>query len=152
MHATELRIPMTRVAPLLTPGQAPEYSAGVLDVDLFRQDPNARPMVQGEELFAFGDAGHEMFVVTRGQIELRLPGGEPIEVVGPGGLLGEMALIDGSPRTATATALSPAEIVPLSRARFAYLTQNTPYFALALMGVMARRLRRMNEARARKLG
>jgi CRP/FNR family transcriptional regulator, cyclic AMP receptor protein len=124
--------------------------SSALDVDLFRHDPNARPVVQGETLFEFGETGQEMFVVTHGHIEMRLPHGEAIEVVGPGGLFGEMALVDGSPRAATATAISAAEVVPISRARFSYLVQNTPYFALELMRVMARRLRRMNEIGAGK--
>lgn len=122
--------------------------SSVLDADLFTHDPNARPVAQGETLFAFGEAGQEMFVVTRGRIELRLPNDDVIEVVGPGGLFGEMALVDGSLRSVTATAISAAEVVPLSRARFSYLVQNTPYFAFELMRVMARRLRRMNEAGA----
>jgi CRP/FNR family transcriptional regulator, cyclic AMP receptor protein len=127
---------------------APPSSA--LDVEIFRHDPNARATAPGEVLFDSGEAGQEIFIVTRGQIELRLPDGDVVEVVGPGGLFGEMALVDGSPRTATATALSAAEVVPISRARFTYLAQNTPYFAVEVMRIMARRLRRMNQARGGK--
>jgi CRP/FNR family transcriptional regulator, cyclic AMP receptor protein len=152
MSIAEQCIPRTAAAPrAVTSCLRLVPPSNVLDADLFRHDPNARPVAPGESLFEFGEAGQEMFVVTRGHIELRLPNGEAIEVVGPGGLFGEMALVDGSPRAATATAISTAEVVPLSPARFSYLVQNTPYFALELMRVMARRLRRMNEAVAGKL-
>jgi len=116
----------------------------MLDIELFRQDPNLRPVAPGEALFSYGEIGDEMFVLTEGQVELRAPDQGLLEIVGPGGMFGEMALVDGSPRAASATAISPAKVVPISRERFLYLTQNTPYFALEVMRLMARRLRNMD--------
>jgi CRP-like cAMP-binding protein len=90
-----------------------------------------------------------MFVVTRGLVELRLPDSDAVEVVGPGGLFGQTALADSGPCAATATAISAAELVPLSRARFSSLVQNTSHFALELVRT-TRRSRRMGEPNAGK--
>ena len=60
-------------------------------------------------------------------------------------MLGEMALIDHAPRAATATAIGDCRLVPISEKRFMFMIQQTPYFALQIMKVMAERLRRMNE-------
>jgi hypothetical protein len=59
-------------------------------------------------------------------------------------IFGEMALIDNAPRSATAIAASDAKLVPVSEKQFLFLISNTPYFALNVMRVMARRLRAAN--------
>jgi CRP/FNR family cyclic AMP-dependent transcriptional regulator len=117
----------------------------MFDAEVFRQDPNLRSVGVGDVLFAYGDLGDEMYVVVEGQIELTSPQQGVLEVVGPGGMFGEMALVERTPRVAAATATSPGKVVPISPTRFSYLAQNTPYFALEVIRVMARRLRRMDE-------
>jgi CRP-like cAMP-binding protein len=57
-----------------------------------------------------------------------------------------MALIDSAPRSATAIASNDAKLVPVSEKQFLFLISNTPYFALNVMRVMARRLRAANTA------
>jgi CRP/FNR family transcriptional regulator, cyclic AMP receptor protein len=59
-------------------------------------------------------------------------------------IFGEMALIDNAPRSATAVAVSDAKLVSVSEKQFLFLISNTPYFALNVMRVMARRLRTAN--------
>ena len=59
-------------------------------------------------------------------------------------IFGEMALIDNAPRSATAIAAADAKLVPVSEKQFMFLISNTPYFALNVMRVMARRLRAAN--------
>jgi CRP-like cAMP-binding protein len=114
-------------------------------VDLFRNDSNARTIAAGEQLFALGDAGEHAYVVTEGAIELELHG-RILETVEPGGIFGEMALIDKRERSTTARAKSDSKVVPIDQRRFLYLVHNTPFFAIEVMEVMASRLRRMNEA------
>ncbi|HEU5100134.1 MAG TPA: Crp/Fnr family transcriptional regulator [Roseiflexaceae bacterium] len=63
-------------------------------------------------------------------------------MAGPGGIVGEMALIDDRPRSATAVAATDCRLVPIDERRFTFLVQQTPMFALAVMRVMAERLRR----------
>jgi CRP-like cAMP-binding protein len=57
-----------------------------------------------------------------------------------------MALIDSAPRSATAIAATDVQLVPVGEKQFAFLVSQTPYFALNVMRVMARRLRAMNSA------
>jgi len=103
----------------------------------------------GKVVFSEGDPGSVVFVVLDGKVELRVAG-RLVETVGPGGILGEMALIEHAPRVATATAKVACDLLPISEERFGTMIQQTPSFALQIMKVMAGRLRKMNERIARK--
>ena len=81
------------------------------------------------------------YVVRSGTVRLHL-GDRELETVGEGGIFGEMALVDGAPRSASATAETDCELVAVDERRFQYLVQETPFFAQAVMRVMADRLRR----------
>lgn len=100
----------------------------------------------GEKLFLRGDAAGRMFVVQSGSIEVLLDG-RPLERVGPGGIVGEMALLDGVDRSAAALTAEPVELVAIDRAAFLALVAAEPRFALAVLGVLAGRLRRANAGR-----
>jgi len=97
----------------------------------------------GRTVFKEGDPGDTVYVVLDGKVDLRV-GGRLVETVGPGGVLGEMALIEHAPRVATATARTACDLQPISEARFMAMIQQTPHFALQIMKVIASRLRRMN--------
>jgi CRP/FNR family cyclic AMP-dependent transcriptional regulator len=97
----------------------------------------------GQILFKKGDAGHEAYVVRSGELQI-LDGNRVFETVGPGGIVGEMALVDGGPRSATVRANSASEVNPLDERRFLFMVQQTPHFALRIMRVMSARLRAMN--------
>ncbi len=112
-------------------------------IDVLRNDPNARAVVAGDTIFNEGDPGDAAYVVTEGEVELSLDG-RPLETVGAGGIFGEMALIDRQARSATARAKSDARIVAVDQTRFLYLLQNTPFFAVEVMQIMANRIRRMD--------
>ena len=98
----------------------------------------------GQILFKKGDAGHEIYLVRSGELQI-LDGSRVFETVGPGGLVGEMALVDGGPRSATVQASVASEVIPLDEKRFLFLMQQTPFFAVRVMKVMSMRLRAMNE-------
>lgn len=102
------------------------------EVDLFRA---------GETLFEAGDEANELYVVIGGTVEIRL-GGTVVEHAGPGSIVGEMALITDHRRTATAIAATDCRLVPVNERRFLFLVQETPFFALHVMRVMAERIRR----------
>ena len=72
--------------------------------------------------------------------------GRILETVEPGGIFGEMALIDKQERSASARAKSESKVVPIDQRRFLYLVANTPFFAVEVMEVMASRLRKMDGA------
>jgi CRP/FNR family cyclic AMP-dependent transcriptional regulator len=97
----------------------------------------------GQVLFEKGDTGHEMYVVRSGEVQI-IDGNHVFETVGPGGIVGEMALVDGGPRSATVRASLASEVVPIDEKRFLFLVQQTPHFALRVMRVMSARLRAMN--------
>ena len=63
-------------------------------------------------------------------------------MIGPGGIFGELALIDASPRSATATATSDCDLVALDERAFLFHVSQTPFFALSVLRVLADRLRR----------
>jgi CRP/FNR family cyclic AMP-dependent transcriptional regulator len=103
----------------------------------------------GQAVFNYGDPGHAMFIVRSGEVEIYVKNdqGEKIvlETSGPGDLFGEVALLDGGPRTAWVVALSDVELLRLDREHFeAYVRQCTPA-ALNLLSVAARRLRRSDD-------
>jgi CRP/FNR family transcriptional regulator, cyclic AMP receptor protein len=104
-----------------------------------------RIIPKGKTIFQEGDRGDEFFIVVRGQVEIR-SGDRHFETLGPDGIFGEMALIDDSPRSATAVALTEVTLAPIKENQFLFLVQNTPFFALSVMRVLARRLRRQNKA------
>jgi CRP-like cAMP-binding protein len=99
----------------------------------------------GDTVFAEGDKGDAMYVVRTGALAIER-NGKVIETLGPGGVFGEMALIDGSPRGATVRATTDCEVAPLNEKTFLFLVHETPFFAIAVMRTLADRLRRMNEA------
>ena len=99
----------------------------------------------GDIIFHEGDTGSEVFVVKSGRVEVR-SGERLLDELSDHDLFGEMALVDTSPRSATAIATTDVEVVPLSEKQFVYLVGEVPYFALKVMRVLARRLRAQNQA------
>ena len=99
----------------------------------------------GEVIFKAGDPGHEFFVVKSGSVAVQLRN-RTLQVIGEGGIFGEMALIDAEPRSATVVAESDCVVVPVGEKQFLYMTSEAPYFALSLMRVLVQRLRAANEA------
>lgn len=110
---------------------------------LTRASAEARIVHAGEAVFRAGEAGSEMYVVRSGAVDIRL-GNRTLETVEAGGIFGEMALVDGAPRSADAIAHTDAEIYPVSGKQFEFMVAEAPYFATSVMAVMARRLRRTN--------
>jgi CRP-like cAMP-binding protein len=97
----------------------------------------------GSVIFKEGDRGDEMFVLTSGEARLS-HGNRTLETVGKGSIFGEMALADPGPRSATVTAETDCEVVPIDAKRFQFMVHHTPFFALQVMRVMTARLRAMN--------
>ena len=114
-------------------------------LNLFGRDENAVDYAAGQTIFCVGDEGREMYVVLDGLVDISIDA-RVIETINPGGMFGEMALIDYSPRSsATATARTDCRLTPIDERRFNFLVGQTPFFALHVMGVMAQRLRRQTE-------
>jgi CRP/FNR family transcriptional regulator, cyclic AMP receptor protein len=110
---------------------------------MFRNE-DALALEAGETLFGAGDPADVMYVVQSGCLEIRI-GDNVVDSVGEGGVVGELALIDGLPRSADVVAVEPTRIVAIDERRFMYMVGETPYFALTVMRALAERMRQANE-------
>lgn len=108
-----------------------------------------RRLPQGQTLFVKGDPGDALYGVRRGQIRIETgtTGGErlTIEVFGPGDLFGEIAVLDGRPRSADAVAQEDAELFVLPRAEFLTTIERDARLAIRIIELLCARLRATNE-------
>lgn len=110
----------------------------------FRNARNLIELQAGLVLFSEGEPGQSMYVLMEGTAAICV-GGEVIEVASPGALLGEMALVNSSVRSATVITRSNCRVISINRSQFDALVRESPEFARHVMTVMADRLRHMNE-------
>jgi CRP-like cAMP-binding protein len=107
----------------------------------------SRRFRRGEVIFHLGDPGDALFVIVSGDVKISLPsetGDEAIlTTLGPGDVFGELALLDGAPRSASATAISATETVVLPRDRFRELIASEAGVRDALLASIAGELRRL---------
>jgi CRP/FNR family transcriptional regulator, cyclic AMP receptor protein len=108
-------------------------------VPLRRFDP-------GERIFLEDDTGDCLYVVRSGQVDV-ITFGTVLDSVGPGGIFGEMAVIDDGPRSAAALAAEATEVAVIDKETFHALLREEPTFALAIMRLLAERVRRMGRTR-----
>jgi CRP-like cAMP-binding protein len=114
-------------------------------VAMFSDELGTVRLDAGEVLFKNGDRGGTMYVVRSGTLTIR-SGSVIYEDVGPGGMVGEMGIVESNmPRSAMVYARTPTELVEVDQQRFLDLVDETPSFALAVMRVLSRRLRRMDD-------
>lgn len=118
---------------------------GAMDLVAHFQGARTVASVQsGVPLFNEGESGKNMYVLMEGTVSI-LVGGKLVEVAEPGALLGEMALVNSSVRSATAITRSDCRVISINSLQFDLLVRESPEFARHVMEVMANRLRRMNE-------
>jgi len=116
--------------------------------ELFRQETDTVQLAPGDFLFHEGDKRDKMYVLLDGEMDVRL-GDYVFETAQAGALIGEMALIDDSPRAANAIAKTDCRLAAIDKRRFHFLIQQHPHFATHVMKELADRLRRMNAAALR---
>ena len=112
-------------------------------LQLFRNAPEVISVAAGKHIFRIGEAAKVMYLIIEGEVDLML-GDTVVETAGEGVFIGEMALIDDEPRSASARARSDCRVFPIDEARFQSLIKETPFFALQVMKTLARRLRKMD--------
>jgi CRP-like cAMP-binding protein len=102
---------------------------------------------RGEVIFHAGDPGDALFLIMSGEVKISLPSETGDEAIlaslRSGDVFGELALLDGAPRSATATSLVAAEIVELPRGAFRELIATEPAVRDALLASLAGELRRL---------
>lgn len=94
----------------------------------------------GDELVRQGTPGHEFIIIVTGRARVERDG-KQIRELGPGDFLGEISLVDGSPRTATVTALEPIHAVTVGRDGFLDLIDRIPVFRLEVLNALTERIR-----------
>ena len=102
---------------------------------------------RNEVIFHQGDPGDSLHVVVTGAVKILLPSPDGEEAIiatlRPGDFFGELSLLDGAPRSATATALEPTETLALPRSTFQALLDRDAALRNALLASVARELRRL---------
>jgi CRP/FNR family transcriptional regulator, cyclic AMP receptor protein len=123
-----------------------EFAMDDIDFGLLARDGIAtRAEKEGTLIFQEGDKADGLFIIKSGKVGIRL-GNRTLAELTVNSIFGEMALIDDAPRSATAVALTDVELVPVSEKQFLFLVSQTPFFALKVMRVLARRLRATNKS------
>lgn len=95
----------------------------------------------GEALIVQGASGHDCYLITGGRARVTI-GERTVEQVGPGDTVGELAALDGSPRSASVTAIEPLDHITYSPEAFALLTDEVPALRRRMTAALLRRLRR----------
>lgn len=114
------------------------------ELNILRNEKDIRTYSSGETIFNEGDPGDVMYGIIEGEVEI-IKNDRVLDKLTVGEIMGEMALIDDSPRSAAAVAVTDCRLAAIDRSRFSYLIQGHPYFSLQVMSVMAERLRRKME-------
>ncbi|MBE7381389.1 MAG: cyclic nucleotide-binding domain-containing protein [Leptolyngbya sp. SIO1E4] len=110
-------------------------------VELFSTVPESLTFKTGETVFRHGDIGRVMYGIIEGTVELQVDG-KPVELIKIGDVFGEGALVQpDSLRASTAIAKTDCKLAVVDEARFRFLIENTPMFALEVMRSYSNRLR-----------
>ena len=109
-----------------------------------------RTLREGEVLFRRGDAGSSMYIIEDGSIEITVPALNlrrqlRVAVLHDGEFLGELALVDGLPRTATARALEECKLIEMQRVEFMEFLMQRPAVAISMVSVIGQRLRETDD-------
>ncbi|HVF06109.1 MAG TPA: Crp/Fnr family transcriptional regulator [Frankiaceae bacterium] len=111
-----------------------------------------RALQRGDHVFREGEPGDALHVVADGKIKISRTAADGrenvIAILGPGDLLGELAIFDAQPRGATATAVVDCTLATLSDADFRAWLGEHPQVSFGLLRALAARLRQTNEAMA----
>lgn len=109
----------------------------------------SRHLKVGEPLFLKGDDGDALFAIRHGSIEIGFAGASgqqlTLNLLGPGAVFGEIALLDGGPRTADAIARAPTTVFIVRRRDFIALLQQAPSVALQTIELLCARLRSLSD-------
>ncbi len=120
------------------------------DLEVLRNLWKPRNVTKGEVLFRKGDSGSSMYMIEEGSIEISVPLQNQkkemrVSVLHEGEFFGELSLIDGLPRTATARALEPCRLLEMKREDFIRFLAERPAIAISMMGEIGKRLRETDE-------
>ena len=136
--ARDEKIELLRTVPLFGGLRDRELERISALADIIDLPADRRIMSQGER-------GAEMFVLVSGTAHIERDG-ESLGDRGPGEVLGEIALLDGGPRTATVTLTEPSRLLVLARREFQTLLDEFPEVRLQILETVAHRLRSLDHS------
>jgi CRP/FNR family transcriptional regulator, cyclic AMP receptor protein len=110
------------------------------EITIFDRETDFETIRAGNTIIAPGDPTGYMYVIIEGEVEVYFED-KFLHVVGRGGCVGEMALIDSQPRTGTVKAKTDCKLVRVDENRFKFMVQQHPFFALQVMKILVGRLR-----------
>jgi CRP-like cAMP-binding protein len=98
---------------------------------------------EGKEFVSQGDVGREAFIIVEGRADV-LRGGHKIAELGPGRVVGELALLDHGPRTASVVAATPLTVLVLGPREFSGLLDEVPTLTHKILAALASRVRELD--------
>ena len=128
------------------PGDAPVRDAPVFDSalmnELTRELADNPPIRhdRGAQIITEGQTGVLMYVVLEGEVAASIHG-DMVERIGPGGVFGEIALVDAAPRVASAVAATDCSLLAINRNSFLGMVKSSPEFGISLLGALVERTR-----------
>jgi CRP/FNR family cyclic AMP-dependent transcriptional regulator len=162
--APDLRPEVTPIVPPLPDARsaprAVDKLAPLRNHPLFREFPPAviehfgtymtrRSVRRGATIFAKGDPGSGLMAVLWGSVKISVPTADGREavlnIINPGEIFGEIALLDGRPRTADAVAMDDCELMVIERRDFIPFLRGEPDIALKFIEILCGRIRRTSE-------
>jgi CRP-like cAMP-binding protein len=116
----------------------------MIPIEIFSHNATKTLVPAGTVLFEEGAEGHLMYVLETGLAEVFIRN-RLIETLEHGSIVGEVGLVSPGPHSASVIAKTDCEFVVVDEKRFHFLVQQTPYFAVQVMRLMAERLRATNK-------
>lgn len=116
----------------------------MIPIEIFSHNTSRITIQAGQALFQEGDEGNQMYVLETGTAEVVIQS-RVLETLEHGSIVGEMGLVSPGPHSASVIARTDCEFVAVDEKRFQFLVQQTPYFAIQVMRLMAERLRATNK-------
>jgi CRP-like cAMP-binding protein len=110
-------------------------------INLFHNADDIETFSAGEVIFNAGDKGNCMYDVVEGKVDLEYQG-RLLHTLEIGEIFGEMGILNNEPHSVTARARADCKVAKITRARFLFMVDQTPNFALHVMRVLAERLRK----------
>jgi CRP-like cAMP-binding protein len=122
---------------------------GAREIEALAAVTRTQSVAARDELFHKGDAGTQVYAVVQGTLKVVTTSEEGDDVVlnllGPGAVIGEVAVLCNAPRSASVVALTPCELLAIERRDLLAFLRSHPDASLALMSVLAERLRHLSE-------
>jgi CRP/FNR family cyclic AMP-dependent transcriptional regulator len=119
------------------------------ELDLLLEATTTKQLAQKEVLFRKGDPGNQLFGILSGSLKVMATASDGKEVMfalmGPGEIIGEIPILDGGERSASAVAVEATELLTLHRRELIPFLENHPRAVIGLAGVLAGRVRRLSE-------